>query len=281
MHNYFIKRIGPEEIKLTIEWAAKEGWNPGLNDGDCFHQADPLGFFVGKLNNKTIAVSSAVIYSEKFGFFGLYIVDQAYRNKGYGLELTKHCLNYFGNRNVGLDGVMAMLKKYERLGFQLAHTNARYQFTNLSPQMDNHAKIVPLKQISFKKLIKFDRRCFPAARDNFLQAWINQQSAVSLGFINEGELLGYGVIRACQIGYKVGPLFASTPEIAELLFLNLAHYAAGETVYLDIPEHNPYAVELVKKYKSNKIFSTARMYLKEEPQLAYEQIYGITSFELG
>ncbi|MDP2934013.1 MAG: GNAT family N-acetyltransferase, partial [bacterium] len=32
------------ELDLAIEWAASEGWNPGLQDANCFYAADPEGF---------------------------------------------------------------------------------------------------------------------------------------------------------------------------------------------------------------------------------------------
>ncbi|HLA33082.1 MAG TPA: GNAT family N-acetyltransferase, partial [Pseudomonas sp.] len=27
------------EVDLAIDWAAAEGWNPGLHDADCFYAA--------------------------------------------------------------------------------------------------------------------------------------------------------------------------------------------------------------------------------------------------
>jgi hypothetical protein len=33
------------EVDIAIEWAAKEGWNPGIHDADCYFSADPNGFF--------------------------------------------------------------------------------------------------------------------------------------------------------------------------------------------------------------------------------------------
>ncbi|STX29481.1 acetyltransferase, GNAT family [Legionella beliardensis] len=280
MQHYIIERMTPREVNLAIDWAKQEEWNPGLNDGYCFYQTDPQGFFAGKLKGKIIAVGSAVAYDEQFAFFGLYIVDKAYRQQGYGLKLTHHCLNYMGNRNVGLDGVLAMLTKYEHLGFQLAHKNTRYHFTNLFPKDCANLSVIPLQQVSFELLTQFDRQHFPSSRNTFLQCWINQTNAVSLGFLEKEKLRGYGVIRACQSGYKIGPLFAQTPEIAEALFLQLIRHA-NKSIYLDIPENNQFALELVKKYKGNQVFSTGRMYLKEEPPITYQQIYGITSFELG
>jgi len=34
------------EVDLAVDWAASEGWNPGLDDAACFHAADPGGFLI-------------------------------------------------------------------------------------------------------------------------------------------------------------------------------------------------------------------------------------------
>ena len=36
-----IRVMARPEIDTAIEWAAREGWNPGLADADAFHAADP------------------------------------------------------------------------------------------------------------------------------------------------------------------------------------------------------------------------------------------------
>ena len=33
-----------------------------------------------------------------------------------------------------------------------------------------------------------------------------------------GELVGYGVLRECHQGYKIGPLFADDEDVADSLF---------------------------------------------------------------
>lgn len=241
----------------------------------------PTRFFVGKLDGKIIAIGSAVIYDEQFAFCGFYIVDKGFRGKGYGLALTKARLAYIGNRNAGLDGVINMVDKYANLGYKIAHNNSRYTGSSYPALEKNNPAIVPLATVDFTCLLEYDRLHFPALRPTFLKCWINQPEGASLGYMHSGRLLGYGVIRACRSGFKIGPLFADSPEIAEELFLNLVSHAKGHVFYLDIPENNPHAQELVKRYQLNKVFETARMYLKGEPRLPMEQIYGITTFELG
>lgn len=279
--NYEVTRMTLDEMQFAIKWAANEGWNPGLHDAACFYQTDPNGFFVGKLEGKIIAIGSAVIYDDQFAFCGFYLVDPMYREQGYGLELTKHRLAYVGNRNAGIDGVPAMLSKYQRLGYQIDHTNAHYRGHGLPIIKHPHPHIAPLAPEHFASLVQFDRRFFPAQRAVFLRSWINQPEGAALGWFLNGQLKGYGVIRACLQGFKIGPLFADTTTIAAELFTELASSAKGDCVYLDIPENNPHAIALVNRYKMKKVFATARMYLKEAPKLPMENIFGITSFELG
>ncbi|WP_454783910.1 GNAT family N-acetyltransferase [Legionella sp. WA2024007413] len=281
MLQYHIERMTREEVGIAIDWARKEGWNPGLNDAECFYQADPQGFFAGKLNNQIIAVGSAVVYDAHFAFCGLYIVDKKYRSQGYGMKLTTARLNYINNRNAGIDGVFSMVNNYAHIGYRLAHNNARYALKHprLRPKVDPH--LVDLNTVPFEQLIQYDKQYFPASRPKFLSEWIKQNTALALGFVSERQLMGYGVIRKCFEGYKIGPLFADTPTIAQKLFEQLVEYAQGEIVFLDIVESNPFAVHLVNKFKMSKIFETARMYLKGAPKLSTEGIYGITTFELG
>ncbi|KTC88926.1 GNAT family N-acetyltransferase [Fluoribacter dumoffii] len=281
MPPYLIERMTLDEVSTAIEWARKEGWNPGLNDAECFYQADPQGFFAGKLNGQIIAVGSAVIYDDYFAFCGFYIVEEKYRAQGYGMELTRARLAYIGNRNAGIDGVLDMVDNYARIGYQFAHSNARYALKNspITAKPDSH--LVNLKNVSLDQICEYDRSYFPAPREKFLAAWINQNTALAIGYIKENKIEGYGVIRKCFDGYKIGPLFADNPFIAERLFECLVEHAYSEAVYLDIPENNPLAADLVKKFGMTKVFATARMYLEGAPKLSNEGIYGITTFELG
>nr|WP_232220762.1 GNAT family N-acetyltransferase [Legionella tunisiensis] len=238
-------------------------------------------FFAGKLDGTIIAVGSAVIYDKQFAFCGFYIVDKIYREHGYGLALTKERLAYAGQRNVGLDGVTNMLDKYARLGYKFAHNNARYSHSGFNPIVKTNNALVLLKEIDFNLLLTYDRQHFPAERAAFLRCWINQPDSLGIGYLKDSKLSGYGVIRTCRQGYKIGPLFADNAAIADELFIALASYAQGKPIYLDIPENNPHAKALVQRYQLEKVFETARMYLREQPSLPMEHIYGITSFELG
>jgi GNAT superfamily N-acetyltransferase len=280
MGDYRIERMSLSGVETAIDWAAREGWNPGLNDAQCFYAIDHDGFFRGVLDGKTIATGAAPIYDGKFAFVGLYIVEPAYRGKGYGLELTKAMLDYIGMRNAALDGVEAMAEKYARLGFKRAHRSARYAF---APDMKKAVapEILPLAKVSFAELAAYDRKHFVAPRENFLKAWISQPDRIALGFVDGDRLKGYAVLRKCRSGYKIGPLFAEGPEIAESLFDAVCNHALGETVFIDIPEPNEAARKLAEKRDMKPDFACIRMYLRGDPGLPLDKIFGLTSFEAG
>ena len=104
---------------------------------------------------------------------------------------------------------------------------------------------------------------------------------MALGFVENGRLLGYAVRRRCIEGHKIGPLFADNLHIAEQLFLALQQDIQGDSIFLDIAEINPAAEELALRHEMEAVFSTGRMYLHGQPELAYDKIFGITTFELG
>ncbi|MDJ0726784.1 MAG: hypothetical protein QNJ38_16895 [Prochloraceae cyanobacterium] len=103
----------------------------------------------------------------------------------------------------------------------------------------------------------------------------------SLGVLQTGELVGYGVLRACHRGRKIGPLFANDPQIAEELFQSLKAQVPDQPIYLDVPDANSEAVNLAKRHGMKPVFSTVRMYTQGIPTTLIKQVFGVTTLELG
>jgi ribosomal protein S18 acetylase RimI-like enzyme len=278
---YTVRSMSREEIDLAVDWAAAEGWNPGLEDAECFYSADPEGFLVGLLNGDPIACISVVRYGSAFGFLGFYIVKPEFRGRGLGLEIWNAGLQRLEGRVVGLDGVVAQQDNYRKSGFTLAYRNIRYMGVSHGPQ-ENLADAVPLASIPFDELAAYDQAFFPDDRRAFLQCWTSREGSCAFGIRHNGVLAGYGLIRPCQNGFKIGPLFADRPELAETLFRALeSSVPEGSPIFLDIPEVNPAALKLVQRHEMSVVFETARMYKGPAPQLPVERIFGVTTFELG
>jgi GNAT superfamily N-acetyltransferase len=270
-----------DEIPLAIDWAANEGWNPGLHDAETFPAADPQGFFVGELDGQPVATISIVKYGPSFAFLGLYIVHPAFRGQGFGWALWQHGMASAGGRQIGLDGVVAQQGNYAKSGFGLAWRNVRYEgIGGIASSSD--PRITELSTVTFETVRAYDQAFFPADRSDFLRAWLAQPGAETVGWVEGGRLHGYGVMRPCRAGWKIGPLFADGESIADALYGALAARAgAGEAVFLDIPEPNASAVALTRRHGMRMVFETARMYTGTAPVLPVKRMYGVTSFELG
>jgi len=185
---FTIRPMHPKEVAIAIDWAAEEGWNPGLHDADCFIATDPTGFLVGLLEDEPIATISAVKYGSSFGFIGFYIVKPNYRNQGYGIQIWREALDRLQARTIGLDGVVAQQQNYQRSGFQLAHRNIRYGGTG-GGRIPNNINIVELSQVPFDQIVKYDRAFFPSDRTVFLQRWIAQPGSTALDYWQNTHLL--------------------------------------------------------------------------------------------
>jgi len=280
-----IRQMTRTELDVAVEWARVEGWNPGLHDADVFWQTDPLGYLALERNGEMIGSGSTVSYGGKFGFMGFFIVRADLRSHGLGRELWYARRNQLlarldSNATIGMDGVFDMQSFYAKGGFKFSHRNLRMQGFGQELQFDQ-SFISKVNDTDFAAIEKIDHRCFGYARKTFLKGWLSMPNSVTYCSRGGTDVQGYGTIRRCRSGWKIGPLFAETPAIADELFKALNTVAAGESIFLDVPEINKYAVELASNYKMTESFGCARMYHGEAPNLPYDQVFGVTTFELG
>lgn len=270
-----------EDLDVAIDWAANEGWNPGKHDAECFYQTDPNGFFIGFLDNEPIAMVSAVHYGESYGFMGFYIVQPQYRNSGYGLEMWEAGLKYLGNRTIGLDSVRPELVSHKKPEFKPVCVNFRFRWVK-NEQFQKDSRIVKLDEVSFNQIREYDQQVFAFDRDDFLKLWTNRPGTIALGIMGKTQLTGYGVIRECREGFKIGPLFANNREIARLIYNALtSDVDTGVPIFLDTPQANTDAMAIAQDLAMVEVFRTTRMYRGIAPDLPLDKWFGITSFELG
>jgi hypothetical protein len=277
---FHVRTMRPDEIALAADWAAAEGWNPGLSDAACFATVDRDGFLIGELDGAPAATVSCVNYNDRFAFLGFYIVRADLRGSGYGLRIWNAAIAHAGRRVIGLDGVVAQQENYKKSGFQLAYANIRYGGTvaaSAAPQAD----VIALRDVPFAMIEASDATVFPAPRTQFLRAWIGTPGHVGCALMRDGVLAGWGVIRPCRRGRKIGPLVADDRAAAEaVLSALLAHAGAGE-IFLDVPAVNRDGVALAESLGLAPVFETARMYTGRIPSLRLTRVFGVTTFELG
>ena len=281
--DFSISSMRPDEVPVLEQWAADEGWNPGLSDLALAYAVDP-GAFIALRRGEDLAGGGTIFsYDGAYGFMGLFIVRADLRGAGLGAILWHRRLELMRQRlapgaAIGMDGVFAMAPFYEKGGFRLAYRDLRFEGV---AQGRDDAHLVAYPDVSFTEIEAFDRRFVAAPRAAFLLRWIEQPGAHVLALRHDGQMLAYGVARPCRSGFKLGPVFATDPQAAERVVGGLMARIPGQKVALDVPEPNRAALELAARHGLSPSFGCARMYHGPAPKLPVDGIFGVSSFEFG
>ena len=277
-----IVTLNRNEVDTMYQWITREGWNPGRHDANTFHKAFPKGLIGIKLDDELAGVSAVFRHNARYASFGNYIVKPEYRGLGLGLQMTRRRLQMAGYRNLSLDGVIEKEAMYRSVGFRTSHINQRFCFEwKYSPE-ELCSRLIDLKHVTLLELLDYEKHLFPGKRKAYLKAWVTQPDTSAFCFKDHHDIKGFGVIRPCIEGYKIGPLFADTPVIAEHLMQALLQHSSGQPTYCDMPELNINTRHLVHSFGGQPVdFLCARMYRGYQPDLDHQRIYALTSLEAG
>ncbi|MFA8300672.1 MAG: GNAT family N-acetyltransferase [Hyphomicrobiales bacterium] len=280
IENFEIRPATLEDMRLFTDLVTQTGRNPGVNDHETYYKIDPNGFWVGCLGDKPIAFISAISHKTGFGFIGHFFVEPDYRSMGFGRKMFEHAFSSLQGYNICVDAPVEFVNTLQSMGFIVAYSNHRYHGIVKNNSI-LHDGVLPLSEIDFSLLYEYDSHCFPVTRIKYLHYWLTQKGAKCLVKSINSEIMGFGLIRPCVEGYRIGPLFADTEEVALELYESLTEGLQGNSIYIDVPETNPMAVDFVSRLDMREVLETVRMYNRFDYSIDEEKIYGLTSNELG
>ena len=271
--------MSTEDLALAADWAAAEGWNPGVDDVSAFHAVDPEGFLMGWIGDEPVAAISVVRHSRDFGFLGFYLCRPEFRGAGHGLAIWEAGIRHLGDRTIGLDGVVAQQDNYRKSGFAYAHNTQRWEG---SVSGHAHAEFRLATDADLPALVILDEDIQGVRREAYASGWFTNTSTrlTLLGSV-AGRITAVGTIRACREGHKIGPLIAPDAETARAMVESLAAAADANRIALDVPDSNTPGVELARSLGLVSSFACARMYRGQPPGRDLARIFGETTFELG
>lgn len=277
MSERLVRKLELVEVEQLIGWAAAEGWNPGLNDAAAFRATDAEGFIGAFVDGEMVGGISAVAYGTTYGFIGLYISREDMRGRGHGKAVWEAGMAHLNGRTIGLDGVDEQFENYRRKGFAPAYRTIRFGGAFAGHSVDN-GKLTAVPLDLLPQVMAFDRRSFPESRDGFLARWLMPPHFACVA-VSEGTVTGYGVMRECRSGWKIGGLLAIDDGTAAALVQHLAASVEGE-VFIDVPAARQRFMDLLLVSGLRPGFETTRMYLGKPIPLAPE-LFGVTTLELG
>lgn len=199
-------------------------------------------------------------YDSRFSFLGSYIVRHDLRGRGYGLQIWNAAIAHAGTRTIGLDGLVAQQRNYEKSGFVPAYTNVRYGGTVSAPQYP-HGNLIDLTGVPLAQVEASDAMVFGRALER------------------DAELAAWGVIRPCRTGHKIGPLIAPDRAVAETVLAALLGAMGGGKV--SGCTGSEYRGGCTGKGPGARPGTKPRACTAPIPPLRLDRVYGVTTFELG
>lgn len=285
-----------EDLKLVMGWACEENWNVGKHDVTPYYKADPEGYKLLLLDNEPIGSISIVKHSNDFAFIGLFIIRKEYRNQGHGTYLFNAAITHLKERlsakaNIGLYAVPKEITRYQKFGFKDIFKNNQWSVT-APGKTAAETKSSSIAEISslFHEVVEYDKGIFSAPRDVLLTHLLKMPGTTAFAHIKENKIVGYGIIRLCQAGYRIGPLYANSFCSAKILLEDLLNSIATSkemmSVTLDMPECNKFTHALAEYFNLTQVpeNDTQAMFKEVLPEALSENIdknYAVCSLELG
>ena len=299
--NFVVRKLkSPEEVRqIIIERAAANSWRPGALDHVSFFAADETGFYVGELDGEPISCMSVVKHAENFAFIGHYMVDEPYQSGGYGILMWKAAMASI-NKDSNMAGDVTEEIFSQSIDYQpkwcvqcidLVASQAAFALSQIpsSPEVT----IQPASEVDFHDLLEYDTAVHVFPRQAFLEKWISAPNChASVAFRGDGKIVGYIVVRSTfkrGDGWRIGPLFADTAEIARNLYHEACSKVAAEDpqglITADIPYGdllNPDTLNIVKEMSAILTFKCERYYMKGIPSsMPLQRLFAITSLSIG
>lgn len=236
-----ITLMKPTDFKEINQWCINEGWNLGISDSETYYNIDPSGHFILK-SDEIMASISLIKHSNHFFTLGPFIVKPSYRQQGVGVVLWDYALarmkDEAPNALIALYAVASQVTRYQKSGFIKQFVNQRWYLKPSELNVPLHQQCVPITPENIRAVSLYDEHHYFTNREFIFTDMLKKPNIKGLAYMVDNKIKGFGIIRPCVHGFRLGTLVADSKNIAESLILCLQNYSKGEPVFIDVPEQN-------------------------------------------
>lgn len=285
-----IRPMTKEDYTIIRQWMVEEKWNPGKFDGDIYFSGkEGKYYYVLEVNGKITAGILIYNYSTTFSFLGAYITEKSQREKGYGKALWNYAIKQIEDTRqdsvIGLYAVPAQVNTYLKSSFFKNSGTHRWQGCPSKTEPQNDQSVAVATSEYLNQLAEYDATIFHADRKSFLNTILNLPMSHFIFSHEQGKITGFAIMRPCEEGYRIGPLYAENFDIAKKLFHELLSFCSdNQSICFDGNARNKHADTLGEFFKFKPITNAncIAMYKGNPPkQTDFIKEYAVMSLELG
>ncbi len=246
------------DLDFAAACTAAEGWATQTRaefEGYLTH--DARGCLIAQVAGQPAGICVATWYGAA-GCLGELIVTPRMRGRGIGRQLVEHALEYLRSRgalSVFLDGVLAAVPLYERIGFQKVCRSLRFRRAGRSEPSGESRQILPrsdrcvrpMQSRDLDRVCEMDAPAFGAGRRFLIERRLCVYPDLCWVAESGGELEGFILGRRGNGLAALGPwLVRPGAEQPGDLVASAAAQVAPLDVSLGVLETNTQAIELVR-----------------------------------
>nr|XP_034316400.1 uncharacterized protein LOC105317153 [Crassostrea gigas] len=285
---YEIRPLKRADLPSLYALLAENKWNMEMSYLECVFNTDPTGLVVVvKDNGEVIGHNGILAHSDTIASSGMNVVKDEYRKLGIGKQMFRDVMKVMGDRNVGGTSLSNRITFYAQFGWTIKSYTFHYNQGPVNPEFiadapEGDFEIVSARDIKFDDVIAYDSEIHTVPRPVYISNWAEHQLANTYVALKSGRVVGYGVVRPSDVGYKMYPLYADDPKIAKALFCRLtSHIPAGHDLIFTQPIDNDQANAMVAGNKLTSYLSMTRLYNKWNIPVDIKRVYSVSTTEYG
>ncbi|TYR80019.1 GNAT family N-acetyltransferase [Priestia megaterium] len=283
--NLKLNILTENDIQGLMDLSQLVGWDYHRDD---IRTIMSSGKILGHKNEFGQIVSSAAIipYDTHLASIGMVIVNDQYRGKGLGKEVTQACINLVRQKNTSITLIATQQGKplYEKMGFKEVGYIHKFICNNYVPcntLLFEELKVEALKESDLDKVMELDKYAFGDSRRKFLVNRIKQSHQALVLRDEFGRILGYGLSISGPKNLILGPIVAPNSEAAIYLVDKLALNHKGN-LRIDIPKDDKMFMNFLRDRGFEKVNQPPIMIINSDAMpIRNDNLYGIAAQAFG
>ncbi len=245
-----LRAMTENDIAAGMRLKELAGWNQTEADWKRFLRASRDGCFVAEVNAQICGTAATIVYSGRFAWVGMVLVEPEYRGRGIGTRLLELCIEHLDSIRVPcikLDATPLGKPIYEKLGFVAEYELERWILKRAPeslPKRTETGEKMPAPLLDF--VMKADGVAFGADRSVILRSVNEEEPRFTDGLWNAGGMEGYAFGRRGSFADHLGPWIAKDATTGQRILEQFLAQTSRETVVTDCMQANPFAKKLLE-----------------------------------
>lgn len=237
------------DVPLGMRLKSAAGWNQTEVDWQRVLKLEPTGSYVGQCDGVDVGTVATIAFGP-VAWIGMMLVDPAARGQGVGKLLMQTAIDMLQQRGVTsirLDATPQGQPLYEKLGFTADFALTRFAGQPAESTSEAIAEVAAITAADLEEIVRLDREVTKTDRRRLIEAQFHEQPALVDAIRHESKIVGFVLSRAGCNATQVGPCLALDRITGEMLVRHALAKLAGQPVFIDVPDENTPARNVVRE----------------------------------